>query len=67
MTKTFTLKVLEEDDILTEEDVETMKLPFDQGWEAWAIAQGEHLIGSFTDFKLASRTCSALNHTIFTG
>lgn len=62
MTQTFTLKVIEEDDILSEEDVESMKLPFEHGWETWGIQQGEYLVGKFNDFDLARSTCSALNH-----
>lgn len=51
------------EDIFGREVAAEMKLPFDYGWDHWAIYQGPHHIADFTDFKLASDTCSALNMT----
>ena len=51
------------DDIFGPEVAAAMRLPFDDGWDHWAIYQGDDKIVSFEDYGLAEATCSALNNT----
>lgn len=52
------------DDIITEEDAQKMRLPFNEGWDHWAVMQDNHLVFASPNYDMVKRTHSALSNLI---
>ena len=55
------------DDTFGPEVAEAMRLPFDQGWEAWGIFRGDHCLIDFDNYDDAIETLDLLNSVIGKG
>lgn len=53
---------VEGDHIFGPSEAEKMRLPFNEGWEGWAIFQGDEMIMYSSNFERISRICYALNN-----
>lgn len=58
----FEVKVVEGGHIFGPSEAKKMKLPFNEGWEGWAVFQGDYMVMYSHDFQLVSNTCYALNN-----
>lgn len=54
--------VVEGDHVFGPAEAEKMKLPFDYGWESWAVIQNDQVVVLTQHFEIADETCRALNN-----
>lgn len=50
-------------ELITRQDADNMRLPFNYGWDHWAVYQNGYRIFGSQNFIEVEHTCSALNHT----
>lgn len=61
----YNVLAIEGDDIFGPDEAEKMRLPFDVGWEMWAVVHNNDIVMLTQDYASANKTCLALNNMRF--